>query len=100
MSFITYFLGQDKVPDIYIPVANIKFSDDGCGVFRYAISGDVNDIFHIKDDTLFLKKEPPSGNSQIYVRLEDPLGRFEAISTTYQLSVAYQYCCADEYSAE
>jgi hypothetical protein len=42
MSITTYFLGQDEVPDVYVPVANLVPSDDGCGIFRYSISGDPN----------------------------------------------------------
>ena len=99
MSIITYFLGQDDVPDIYVPIANIKVSDDGCGIFRYAVSGDVNGLFHVKDDTLFLKKEPPVGVSSVSVLLEDPLGRFDPISTSYSLYVSEQYCCAIPYSS-
>lgn len=95
MGIITYFLGQDEVPDVYVPVANLVPSDDGCGVFRYSISGDPSGIFHIKDDTLFVKKVPPFGTHDIDIHLNDPLNRFPAISNSFSLSVAQHYCATD-----
>ena len=92
MAVNTYFLGQDEVPDIYVPVANLSTSDDGCGIFRYSISGDTNGIFHVKDDTLFLKKVPPLGTHNIKVVLNDPLNRFSSIDNTFSLTVAAHYC--------
>lgn len=95
MATNTYFLGQNIVPDIYVPVANLLHSEDGCGTFRYSISGDTNGIFHIKDDTLFIKQVPPTGTHNIDIYLNDPLKRFASISNTFSLTVASHYCAAE-----
>jgi len=91
-SINTYYLGQVDVPDIYVPVANLTYSNDGCGIFKYAISGDPSGFFHIKDDMLFLKTRAPYGRHDIDIHLTDPLDRFNSISTDYSLTISPFYC--------
>jgi len=92
MAIYTYFVGQDVVPDIYVPIANLVPSDDGCGLFRYSISGDVNGMFHIKDNQLFLTKVPPSGTHDINIEMQDPLNRFSPVGNNFSLTVGSHYC--------
>ena len=47
-SVNTYYLGQVDVPEVYVPVANLVYSNDGCGIFKYAISGDPSGFFTSK----------------------------------------------------
>ena len=91
-SVNTYYLGQVDVPEVYVPVANLVYSNDGCGIFKYAISGDPSGFFHIKDDMLFLKKKPPYGTHHIDIHLQDPLSRFDSIKTDYSLTISPFYC--------
>ena len=92
MAVNTYFSGQVEIPEIYVPVANLSTSDDGCGIFTYSISGDINGMFHIKDNTLFIKKVPPLGTHNIDIYLNDPLKRFSSISNSFSLTCAAHYC--------
>lgn len=92
MSVNTYFPGQVEIPEVYVPVANLATSDDGCGIFTYSISGDTHGVFHIKDDMLYIKKVPPSGTHNIDIYLNDPLKRFSSISNSFSLTVAAHYC--------
>ena len=91
-NITTYFIGQTEVPDVYLPMANLETSGAGCGLFEYKICGYQGELFHIRDNTLFLKKYPPVGTYRTHVVLEDPLGRFPPISGLYQLAVSRFTC--------
>ena len=96
-NITTYFIGQTEVPDVYLPMANLETSGAGCGLFEYKISGYQGELFHIRDNTLFLKNYSPIGTYKTHVVLEDPLGRFPPISGLYQLAVSRFACVASRY---
>ena len=59
-NITTYFIGQTEVL-VYLPMANLQTSGGGCGLFEYKISGYQGELFHIADNTLFIKEYPAVG---------------------------------------
>ena len=84
---------MSEIKNVNVPLADIRVSNDGCGLYDYTITGDKDNNFVIKDNQLFLTKEPRVGTHSIIITVSDPHSRQEPLSVPFSLEVTVCQDC-------